>query len=139
MIFILPGILLVSILALAVWAWFFRAVLVQERAVRDARQREADFERWLSTPGEPLYCVACQELFCGPLPATGCPRCQTRAFVIPVRASDDPAITARALSLPHPPVGQGGTAVAEDAPATVSETPSQQQPWEPLQQGKNKR
>ncbi|MBC7808147.1 MAG: hypothetical protein H7145_18610 [Akkermansiaceae bacterium] len=135
MVFILPGILLVSIIALVIWGWFFRAVLTQERTVRQARQRNADFERLLATPEEPLYCVSCQEVFRGPLPAAGCPRCQVRAFVVPVRASDDPVVAARVSRLPHPPVEPDGI-VPKDAPATASDTTPAP---EILQQGKIKR
>ncbi|MBC7807906.1 MAG: hypothetical protein H7145_17380, partial [Akkermansiaceae bacterium] len=72
----------------------------------------------------------------GPLPAAGCPRCQVRAFVVPVRASDDPVVAARVSRLPHPSVEPGGI-VPEDAPATTSDamTPVA----EILQQGKIKR
>ena len=133
MVFILPGILLIGLVALAIWALFFRAVLTQERTVRAARQRNADFERWLATPGEPLYCVSCQEVFRGPLSDTGCPQCTTRAFVIPVRTSDDPAVAQRAVTLPHPPAERGGI-VPEDSPATATDTESR--PPEILKQGK---
>ncbi|MBC8135944.1 MAG: hypothetical protein H8F28_08680 [Fibrella sp.] len=137
MVFILPGILLIGIIALSIWGWFFRAVLIQERTVREARQRDADFERWLTTPGEPLYCVSCQEIFPGPLPASGCPNCAVRAFVIPVRASDDPTVAERAIRLPHPSVEPGGTIAPGDTPTTVRDRASQ--PTKILQQGKNKR
>ena len=135
MLFILPGILLIGIIALAIWAWFFRAILIQERTVREARQRNADFERWLSTPGEPLYCVSCRETFAGPLPTTGCPKCHVWAFVIPARASEEPAVAAQAVSLPDPPVERGGV-TSENSPISVHEAA---QPLDVLQQGKNKR
>lgn len=136
MVFILPGILLLAIAALLIWGWFFRAVLVQERTVREARQRDADFERWLATPGELLYCVSCQEIFRGPLPSSGCPRCDTRAFVIPVRTSDDPTVAERASQFSPPPVESGG-AIPEGSPKTVGGT--EPQPTKILQQGKQKR
>ncbi|MBC8137589.1 MAG: hypothetical protein H8F28_17035, partial [Fibrella sp.] len=120
MLFILPGILLIGAIALAIWALFFRAVLNQERTVREARQRNADFERWLSTPREPLYCVACLEIFAGPLPGTGCPKCHVRALVIPARTSDNPTVVAQAIPLPDPPVERGG-ATQGDSPTTVRE------------------
>lgn len=133
MIFILPGILLLGMIALSVWALFFRAVLNQDRTVREARQRNADFERWLSTPGERLYCVACREKFVGPLPSTGCPGCHVRAFVIPARASDDPAVAAQASPLPDSPIERGGVS-PEDLPAGVRDSATR--PAEILQQRK---
>src|SRR5262249_27507305 len=97
--FVLPGILFIGFIAIILWALFFRATVQHERIVRNARRREADFERLLSTPNEPLYCVACQEAFRGPLDAFGCPRCHIRALVIPARASNDPCVADRVRQL----------------------------------------
>lgn len=102
MFFILPGILLVGVVAVALWWLFFRAAVRHERTVQEARRREASFERLLSTPSEPLYCISCRELFRGPLEDHGCPNCHIRAFVIPARASEDPAVAERAQRLPAP-------------------------------------
>ena len=117
MVFILPGILIVGFLALAVWWLFFRSALRQERTVQAARQREADFERLLATPGETLFCVACQDIFPGPLDTEGCPTCHTQAFVIPARTSDDPRIAAK--KCPPPVSPEGGTTEILQGPAAV--------------------
>jgi hypothetical protein len=98
MLFVLPGILVIGFILLAIWWLFFRSALSHERTVQAARQREADFERLLATPGETLYCVACQNFSVGPLESDGCSHCQTRAFVIPARTSDDPRVVAAAMA-----------------------------------------
>lgn len=100
--FILPGILIVGFASLVVWWLVFRSVLRHERTVWEARQREAEFERLLATPNEPLYCVSCQQVFRGPLDEFGCPRCQARAFVIPARATNDPRVARQVRRLPNP-------------------------------------
>ena len=108
MIFVLPGILLIGFVLLILWALFFRSTVRQaqseEQSLADARQREADFQRWLSTPNEPLYCASCDAAFRGPLSQQGCPRCNTRTLVIPVRASNDPCIVEAARRLPPLPI-----------------------------------
>jgi hypothetical protein len=118
--FILPGILVIAFATLAVWWLFFRAVVRHERTVREARRREAEFERLLATPNEPLYCVSCQEVFRGPLDELGCPRCLARAFVIPARTSDDPRVTERVRRLPVPhPVEEEQEQATLDTPVPV--------------------
>ena len=114
MIFIIQGILIIGLVCIAIWALFFRATLLQERTVRAARQRHIDFERLLVTPGEPLYCLGCQELFRGPMDAEGCPHCKIRSFVIPVRTSDDPTILRKALRLSCSTVETGAEALNEE-------------------------
>ena len=57
-----------------------------------AKEREANFDRLLQTPDEPLYCLGCQKVFCGPMDDHGCPDCHVRAFVIPARSHADPLI-----------------------------------------------
>jgi hypothetical protein len=121
--FILPGILFIGFVAIVVWWLFFRAVVRHERTVREARQREVEFERLLATPNEPLYCVSCQEVFRGPLDELGCPRCLARAFVIPARTSDEPRVAERVRRLPVPrPVEEGKEQTTWDTPVTVRES-----------------
>ena len=137
MLFVIPGFLLLGLFCMAIWAFFFRAVLRQEYTVREARKRYADFARLLATPSEPLFCVACRELFAGPLTAQGCPSCNVGAFVIPARASDDPKVAAQAVrAIP----------LAEDAPSEISDPVLHHNPGthiavtpspEPIRQRKN--
>ena len=128
MLFVLPGILLIGFVLLLVWALFFRTTIQKEqnqaRLCEDARRREAEIEGWLSAPNEPLYCAACEQAFRGPLSADGCPRCHSRALVIPARVSDDPHIADCVRCLPPVPT----------APVVTPESASQT--WETLPQGK---
>jgi hypothetical protein len=91
MIFVLPIFILGGSVIVVLWWFFFRAALRHERTVRAARDREADFDRLLLTPDEPLYCLSCQKSFRGPLEDEGCPGCHIRAFVIPARAMAETA------------------------------------------------
>lgn len=116
MAFILPGILIIGLVCIAIWAVFFRATLHQERIIREARQRNINFERLLVTPGEPLYCLACQEAFRGPMETEGCPHCKVQSFVIPVRTSNDPSISRKALRLSCPPIEKDEEVSNEEKP-----------------------
>lgn len=70
---------------------FFRAAVRHEQAVAAAQRRDENFEKMLSMPGEPLYCLGCGKASYGPLSDFGCPHCHTRAFVLPARLSEDKA------------------------------------------------
>jgi hypothetical protein len=94
MIFVLPIFVLGGCLVIALWWIFFRAAVRHESAVRAAKKREADFDRLLLTPEEPLHCLECRKTFPGPLEDDGCPHCHIRAFVIPARAHSDPSVAA---------------------------------------------
>jgi hypothetical protein len=123
MLFVLPAVLFVGAILIALWLAFFRVTLIHERTVRNARRREVDFERLLAKPNEPLYCVACQELFLGPLDPNGCPKCQVRAFVIPARASTEPALQERVRQFVVAcAIQQKGEETAVNAPVITPET-----------------
>ncbi len=117
--FILPGILVIGLFTLVVWWQFFRAAIRRERTVRDARRREVDFERLLLTPNEPLYCVACREIFRGPLGELGCPSCHVQAFVIPACTSEETRVVGLVRGLPPLPVaGEEDNKASSDTLAT---------------------
>ncbi|MDX1933124.1 MAG: hypothetical protein SFU56_11005 [Capsulimonadales bacterium] len=103
MFFILPGILFCGFLMIAVWWAFFRAAVRHERTVREARRREAAFERLLATEGLPLYCVACRRVFRGPLEPDGCPECHLRSFVLPAYLSEERGVPEAVRNLPPIP------------------------------------
>ena len=105
MLFLLPGILLISAVVLAVWALFFRVAWRNERAIQAARARAAEIEKRISTPGEPLFCLACCQPVVAPLP---CPQCDSRAFLAPADMCSDfltqavPVVTASPASTANP-------------------------------------
>lgn len=100
MIFVLPLFIVSGFVLVALWWFVFRAAIRHDSAIRAAKEREANFDRLLSTPNEPLYCLDCRKVFPGPLEESGCPHCAVRAFVIPARAHSDSSAGAAYPSVP---------------------------------------
>jgi hypothetical protein len=83
--FIIEGFLGLALLLAAIWIALFLRAKRADDAQRAEEAREARVQALLQTPGERLYCVACQKLFDGPLSEDGCPTCGCASFVVPER------------------------------------------------------
>jgi len=83
--FIIEGFLGFALLLGAIWIALFLRAKRADDAERAAEAREARIQELLRTPGERLYCVACQKSFDGPLTEDGCPACGCASFVVPER------------------------------------------------------
>ena len=121
MLFILPSILILGAVLLAIWAIFFRAAWRNERAAQAAHARTAEIETRISTPGEPLFCIACRRPVVAPLT---CPQCDSQAFLVPASMCNDP------LAQAVPTV-----ATAPTAPVVIS--PPVRSPRRVVRVGKN--
>jgi hypothetical protein len=83
--FIIEGFIGLALLLGAIWMFLFIRAKQADNAQRADETREVRLQQILHTPGERLYCVACQYAFEGPLSEDGCPMCRCGSFVVPER------------------------------------------------------
>jgi hypothetical protein len=103
--FVIEGFIGLALLLGAAWMVLFLRTKREDDARRADEARESQVERFLRTPGERLYCVACQHAFEGPLPEDGCPLCRCGSFVVPERlrpgGAENTGTTVAAPSMPR--------------------------------------
>jgi hypothetical protein len=116
--FILAGFFALAVLTGAIWLAMYLATRRGETARLTKEERDADVERRLRTPGEPLYCMACQVGFYGPLTEEGCPTCHCAGFVSPIHANEAATVAAAASALAAGGAGSAAT-TADAEPRTV--------------------
>ena len=87
---VMDGLLALGLLLAGLWGWSLRASMARDRAEvqrlqaqAEAQRVQAEREARLQRKGERLRCLSCDKAFRGPLPPTGCPRCQLASFVVP--------------------------------------------------------
>lgn len=87
---VMDGLLTIGLIFAGLWIWSLRGSVSRDQAEAQKldKQREADAaqaerEAQLQRKGERLRCLSCGKAFRGPLPSTGCPRCNLASFVVP--------------------------------------------------------
>jgi len=80
---VFDGMFAAGVVLVGLWLWSLRGSVTRDRAEADAAREAAEREARLQRKGEPLRCLNCDKKFRGPLPDTGCPRCQLASFVTP--------------------------------------------------------